>query len=67
MEFSVNLSGFFPLLISSVLEHGRTLKTWLLVLKTHSKRIADRSQKSADNPDVSTDNAIKGVGSVLFP
>jgi len=59
MEFSVNLSGFFPLLISSVLEHRRTLKTRLSVLKTHSKRITDRSQKNVDNPDESTDNAEK--------
>ena len=59
MEFSETPSVFYPLLISSVLRHRRTLKTLLTVLITHSKRITDRSQKNVDNPNESTDNAEK--------
>ncbi len=59
MEFSETPSVFYPLLISSVLRHRRTLKTLLTVLITHSKRITDRSQKNVDNPDESTDNTEK--------
>lgn len=61
MEFSESSSVFCSLLISSVLKHRRTLKSRLSVLITHPKRITDRSQKSADNPDESTDNAIKAI------
>ncbi len=61
MEFSESLSVFYSLLISSVLEHRRTLKMRFSVLITHPKRITDKSQKSADNPVVSTDNAIKAI------
>ena len=61
MEFSESLSVFCSILISSVIEHRRTLKMWFSVLITHPKRITDRSQKSADNPDVSTDNDIKAI------
>jgi hypothetical protein len=61
MEFSESISVFYSLLISSVLKHRRTLKARLSVLITHPKRITDRSQKSDDNPDESTDNAIKAI------
>jgi len=61
MEFSESPEVSCPLLISSVLKHRKTLKTRLSVLITHSKRKSDRSQKSADNPDESTDNAIKTI------
>lgn len=61
MEFSESHSVFCSLLISSVLIHGRTLTSPLSVLITHSKRITDRSQKNADNPDESTDNAINAI------
>jgi hypothetical protein len=61
MEFSESTSVFYSLLISSVLKQRRTLKARLSVLITHTKRITDRSQKSDDNPDESTDNAIKAI------
>jgi len=61
MEFSGSLSVFYSLLIPSVLNHIRTLKSRLLVLIMHPKRITDRSQKNADNRDESTDNAVKAV------
>jgi len=61
MEFSESLSVFYSLLISSVLDRGRTLKMRFSVLITHPKRITDRSQKNANNRDESTDNAIKAI------
>ena len=61
MEFSGSLSVFYSLLISSVLGLRRTLKMRFSVLITHPKRITDRSQKNADNPDESTDNAVKAI------
>jgi hypothetical protein len=67
MEFSETPSVFYPLLVSSVLRHRKTLKTRLSVLITQSKRITGRSQKNVDNPDESTDNAEKAYGDVLFP
>jgi len=39
MEFSKSLSVFYSLLISSALEHRRTLKMCLSVLISHLKRI----------------------------
>ncbi len=61
MEFSESLSVFYSLLISSVLERRRTLKMPFSVLITHLKKNIGRSQKSADNPDESTDNAKKAI------
>jgi hypothetical protein len=61
MEFSESLSVFYSLLISSVLDRGRTLKSGLSVLITHPKRITYRSQKNSGNRDESTDNAIKAI------
>jgi len=67
MEFSESPSVFCLLLISSVLKHRRTLKARLSVLITHPKRITDRSQKNDDNPDESTDNAIKAIrGCIIY-
>jgi len=66
MEFSESLSVFYSLLISSVLERGRTLKMRFSVLIKHPKRITDRSQKNPDNRDESTDNAIKAISRCII-